>query len=160
MDSSLLASSDHGTGSWQQCMRRVVPCCILVSFFFILLVSCASPASTQGTKRQALATPGDPTPTPTSPQLTQQYEFTVQDSGRTVTYTATSRFGITLNSQKYPKRNMQVSCSPQGTLGSVSNIPSVAPPLYAVRYEGVGPGICTVKNGTFFLIVRIVALTQ
>jgi len=158
MDSSRLPSSDHDTGSWQQCMRRVVPCCILVSFFFSLLVSCASPASTQGAKRQALAMPGDPTPT--SPQLTQQYEFTVQDSGKTVTYTATSRFGITLNSQKYPKSNMQVSCSPQGTLGSISNIPSVAPPLYAVRYEGIGPGICTIKDGTFFLIVRIVALMQ
>ncbi len=100
MDSNRLTSSDHDTGAWQQCMRRVVPLCILVSLYFILLGSCASPASaTKGTTRQVVATPGDPTPTP---QLTQQYEFTVQDSGRTVTYTATSRFGITFNSHKYP----------------------------------------------------------
>ena len=148
----------HEIGAWQQHMRRMVPLCTLVGLTVILLVSCASPASAKGTARQAPTTPTNPTLAPS--QLTQQYEFTAQDSGRTLTYTATSRFGVTLNAQKYPKSHLQISCSPQGTIGSVSNIPSVAPPLYAIRYQGVGPGICTIKNGTFYLIVRIVALTQ
>jgi hypothetical protein len=105
--------------------------------------------------QQALTTPGRPTPH--APQLTQQYEFREQDSGRSVTYTITSRFEIILNSQKYPRKNVEVSCQPQDTLGSVSNLPSVAPPLYAVRYEGVEPGTCIITNGTFRLLVRIVA---
>jgi len=158
MDRSRHISSDHYIGAWQQYRHRLVPLCILTSLFVILLISCASPASTKGTTRQVSTVPGKQTLAP--PQLTQQYEFTVQDSGRTVTYTATSRFGITLNSQKYPKSHMQISCSSQDTLGSVSNTPSGAPPLYAARYEGVGPGICTISNGTFYLIVRIVALMQ
>src|SRR5581483_4381923 len=45
-------------------------------------------------------------PSPT-PQLTQVYEFREQDSGKTVTYTTTSRFSIILNEQKYPRHNLQ-----------------------------------------------------
>src|SRR5258708_5613419 len=89
--------------------------------------------------------------------LTQQYDFTEQDSGRTVTYTVTSRFEITLNQQKYPKGNLRVSCSRAGTLGAISNLPSETPPLYAVRYEGVQAGRCTIQNGTFLLTVKIIA---
>jgi hypothetical protein len=74
-----------------------------------------------------------------------------------VTYTVTSRFGINLNQQRYPKKNIQISCTPPGTLGSISNLPSIVPPLYAVRYEAVQPGLCTIKNGTFLLRVRIIS---
>ena len=157
MDSTRLTSFNHDTGAWKQRMRGVVPLCTLVGLSLILLISCASPASTKGTTQQTPTTPGGRTPTP---QLTLQYDFTEQDSGRTVTYTVTSRFEIALNSQKYPKNDIQVSCSPQDTIGSVSNLPYVAPPLYVVRYEGVTSGICTIKNGTFRLMVRIIDLTQ
>jgi hypothetical protein len=163
MDSNRLTASHHDIGDWRRFARRLIPLYILASFAMILLIGCA-PASTAGVAQQASTTPAGRTPTPlatpaqTPPSLTQQYSFTAQDSGRTLTYTVTSRFGITLNSQKYPKSHLQVICSPQDTLGSISNIPSVAPPLYAVRYQGVEPGICTIKNGSFFLTVRIVAL--
>jgi len=166
MDSNRLPSSDYDTGAWQQCRHRWVTLCTLMGLFFILLLSCAGPTSTGGTTPQASITPGNQAsiipgnPTPTAPALTQQYEFTEQDSGRMLIYTVTSRFGIILNSQKYPKENLLVSCQPQGTLGSISNLPSVAPPLYAVRYEGVEPGICAIRNGSFLLMVRIVELTQ
>lgn len=134
-----------------QHMRSAIPVSAFLGFAFIFLVGCASPVSPKNTT---------PQPTPTTPKLTQQYDFTAQDSGRTVTYTITSRFEIFLNQQKYPKQNIEVSCQPQDTLGSVSNLPSVASPLYAVRYEGVQPGVCTIKNGNFLLTVRIIALTQ
>jgi hypothetical protein len=97
---------------------------------------------------------------PGTSQLTQQYDFTEQDSGRTVTYTVTSRFEIAFNQQKYPKGNLRVSCSPAGTLGAISNLPSETPPLYAVRYEGVQAGRCTIQNGTFLLTVKIIALSS
>jgi hypothetical protein len=155
MESRRHKGSDSEKRAWQQQMRRAVIYCILVGLFFMLLSSCASSIISEGTKQQTLSTPGKPTPH--APQLTQQYEFTEQDSGRSITYTITSRFEIILNSQKYPRKNVEVSCQPKDTLGSVSNLPSVAPPFFAVRYEGVESGTCIITNGKFRLLVMIVA---
>ena len=175
MVSNRSTSSDAYTGAQQSRARSTVPGLTLLGLAFLLLVSCANPTSTQGTTPQRTPTTlgnhlsATPTPqrTPTTlanhlsptptPQLTQQYDFTEQASGRTITYTVTSRFEIILNQQRYSKKNVQVSCTPPGTLGSVSNLPSVTPPLYVIRYEGVQPGLCTIKNGTFLLTVRIIA---
>lgn len=162
MESNFFHCSDTDREARQPRMQSRLPGWILPGLAFLLLVSCGSPASTQS--------PGTtPQPTPTTPssqisttptlQLTQQYEFTERDSGRTLTYTVTSRFGIILNQQRYPKKNVQVSCTPPGAIGSVSNIPSVMPPLYAIRYQGVQPGLCTIKNGNFLLTVRIINLS-
>jgi hypothetical protein len=158
MVSNRSTSSDAHTGAQQSRARSTIPGLTLLGLAFLLLVSCANPASTQGTTPQRTPTTlgNHLSPTPT-PQLTQQYDFTEQASGRTITYTVTSRFEIILNQQRYSKKNVQVSCTPPGTLGSVSNLPSVTPPLYVIRYEGVQPGLCTIKNGTFLLTVRIIA---
>ncbi len=158
MVSNRSTSSDAYTGAQQSRARSTVPGLTLLGLAFLLLVSCANPTSTQGTTPQRTPTTlgNHLSPTPT-PQLTQQYDFTEQASGRTITYTVTSRFEIILNQQRYSKKNVQVSCTPPGTLGSVSNLPSVTPPLYVIRYEGVQPGLCTIKNGTFLLRVRIIA---
>jgi hypothetical protein len=137
---------------------NIVPGWILSGLVFLFLVSCTSSGSVAGTTPRPAPPPSsNQLSTTPMPQLTQQYEFTERDSGRMVTYIVTSRFGIILNQQKYPKKQIQVSCTPAGTLGSISNLPSVAPPLYAVRYEGVQPGICTIRNGPFFLSVKILA---
>lgn len=158
MESNRSTSSDAHTEVQQSRARSTVPGLTLLCLAFLLLVSCANPASTQGTTPQRTPTaPSNHLSITPTPQLTQQYEFTEQASGRTITYTVTSRFEIILNQQRYSKKNVQVSCTPQGTLGSVSNLPSVPPPLYVIRYEGVQPGLCTIKNGTFLLTVRIIA---
>ena len=151
-------ASDAYKGAQRSRARSTVPGLTLLGIAFLLLVSCANPASTQGSMPQRTpTTPGNHLSITPTPQLTQQYEFTEQASGRTITYTVTSRFEIILNQQRYSKKNVQVSCTPLGTLGSVSNLPSVPPPLYVIRYEGVQPGLCTIKNGTFLLTVRIIA---
>lgn len=139
--------------------RNMVLSWILPGLAILLLVSCAGSGSVAVTTPHLTPTPPSVqiSATPPMPQLTQQYEFTEKDSGRTITYVVTSRFGIILNQQKYPKKQVQLSCTPAGTLGSISNLPSVAPPLYAVRYQGVQPGICTIRNGQFLLRVRIIA---
>jgi len=161
MEGNRSTSSDSGTQAWHQHARSAVTVWTLSGLAFILLVSCANPVNTQGRAPQQTPTSSSiPLSTTPTPQLTQQYEFTEQDSGRTAIYTVTSRFGISLNQQKYPKKNIQISCTPPGTLGSVSNLPSVTPPLYAVRYEAVRSGLCTIKNGTFLLIVRIISLNE
>ncbi len=117
----------------------------LLCFVLLIFASCADSVKT-------------PSPTPT-PQLTSQYEFTAQDSGKTVTYVVTSRFQILLNQQLYPKEQVHISCTPSAALGTVSNLPSVTPPLYVLRYETVFPGKCTIKNGDFLLTVITVAST-
>jgi len=155
MESRPHTGSDFERRTWQRWTGYAVICCMLAGLFFILLTSCASSIMSGGTTQQVLTTAGKPTPH--APQLTQQYEFMEQDSGRSVTYTITARFEIILNAQKYPRKNVEVSCHPQDTLGSVSNLPSVTPPLYAVRYEGVEPGTCIITNGNFRLRVMIVA---
>jgi hypothetical protein len=103
--------------------------------------------------------PGLNSPSPT-PQLTQVYEFREQDSGKTVTYTITSRFSIILNEQKYPRHNLQATCQPVNAIGTITNVPYVAPPDYVVRYEAVQAGICTIKNGSFMLTVKIITLSS
>lgn len=138
---------------------------LLLIFCTLTLVfslnACGSQPGLTGSSSTLRQTPTtSSTVAPGTPQLTQQYDFTEQDSGRTVTYTVTSRFEITLNQQKYPKDNLRVSCSRAGTLGAISNLPSETPPLYAVRYEGVQAGRCTIQNGTFLLTVKIIALSS
>lgn len=136
----------------------------LISFMSMLLPllnACGSQPGLIGASSTAQQTPtASGIISPGTPQLTQQYDFTEQDSGRTLTYTVTSRFEIILNQQKDPKENLRVSCSPAGTLEAISNLPSETPPLYAVRYQGVQAGMCTIKNGSFLLRVKIIALSS
>ena len=153
-------STSSGTIKGVSLPRRLnmAPSWLLSGLVFLLFASCAGSGGVAATTPHLTPTPpGAQISVTPAPQLTQQYQFTERDSGRTITYVVTSRFGIILNQQKYPKKQILVSCTPAGTLGSISNLPSVAPPLYAVRYQGVQPGICTIRNGPFFLKVRIIA---
>ena len=165
-----------------QSTLRLSPLLILFTLSLLLLLSsCGVHSNSTGTNNTIQQTPTahatpQPTPTTTSTlqvmpttqpvvstptlQVTEQYEFTEQDSGKTYINVITSRFSIILNTQKYPKNNFLITCNPTEVIGSISNLPSVIPPLYAVRYEGVQPGTCTIKNGTFFLNVRIIPLQQ
>lgn len=159
MNSNSPASADKNMGTWHYYVRGI----LLLIGISCILISCTSPTGTQSITPQASTRPANhtptplpPTPTATPPQTTQQFEFTTQDSGRTVTYAITSRFMITFDPQKYPKKNIQVSCLPQDTIGNIEDLPYIPPPLYAVRYEGTKPGVCTITNGNFRLTVRII----
>jgi hypothetical protein len=97
--------------------------------------------------------------TPTSePELSTTDEITEADNGKTFTYTVTSRFSVILDGNKYSPDSLSVV--PTGIVGYVSNIPDVDPPLWVVRYEGVSPGTCSIRNGDFAVTVRIVLLAQ
>lgn len=148
--------------AFTQSTKRLTPLLVFFTATLLLLLNagCSQPDLTNANSTPQHTVAAAVTVSAGTPQLTQQYEFTEQDSGKTVTYTATSRLTIILNTQKYPKRNLQVSCNPAGTLGAISNIPSEGPPLYAVRYEGIQPGICTIKNRTFLLTVKVIALSD
>jgi len=49
------------------------------------------------------------TPTPTPPP-TNQYEIRAQDSGKTFTYSVTTRFSVILDQNQYPKSDL--ACQP------------------------------------------------
>lgn len=97
------------------------------------------------------------TPTPT-PGLTQQYAFTAADNGRTVRFTITSRFTLTLNQQVYPQANLRLVCNPQGAASATTGMPYASPPSYAVQYQVNEVGSCTIQNGNFTLTVIIEGL--
>jgi hypothetical protein len=96
------------------------------------------------------------TPTLTS-TITQQHIFTLQDSGKTITYYLTdSSFTIELESSRYPKNEIQLTCTPTDMLETKTKSPPVNDPsLYAVTYNGTRPGTCSIKNGTFLLTINI-----
>lgn len=96
-----------------------------------------------------------PSVVPSLSPVTNQYEFTASDSGKVARYPLTSRFGIVLNGEQYPKSALSITCSSKDVLGPISNIPAVPRPLYAVRFEGINPGNCTLQNHTFFIKVEI-----
>jgi len=104
--------------------------------------------------QQAVSTPS-PTPHQATsvPALSNQYEIRAQDSGKTFTYTVTTRFSVILDQNQYPKSDL--SCQPKGIIGSISNIPEVQPPLYAARYEAIQPGTCELKDGSFEVTIHV-----
>lgn len=119
---------------------------------WMLLPRLTQPSAPAG-QRKATPTTAPATP---MPGLTQQYTFTAQDSGKTIRYGITTRFSLRLHQQHYPPQKLQLSCSPQGALGTITNVPSAAPPFYTVAYQANEAGICTLKNGNFILTVVIV----
>lgn len=117
--------------------------------------STPTPVETAALKPGATQTPASakalialPSATPSS-----SYEITADDNGKTFSYGITSRFTVILDESKYPKKNL--ACSPDGIVGSISNIPSVKPPLYAARFEAVTAGTCLLKDGDFSVTILI-----
>lgn len=95
---------------------------------------------------------GSPAPHPASETPIQdQYEIRAEDSGKTFSYPLTSRFTVLLDAATNPKA--ELSCDPVGILGPISNIPSVAPPLYAARFETVTTGTCVLRDRDFSVTI-------
>lgn len=129
---------------------------MLIVFVVAALAACQSAPAATPSPSSTPSLEATPIPTATTPAYSQQYEIREQDSGKTFVYSITSRFSVILSQDKYPKENLKVGCDHEDVIGSISNIPSVQPPLYAVRYEGVTPGTCTITDGSFHVTVEIV----
>lgn len=80
------------------------------------------------------------------------YHITAHESGRTFTYTLTSRFVVTLDGRMYPQQ--QLRCEPGGIIGRITNVPSAQPPLYNAQFEVVAAGTCTLRDGSFSVTIR------
>jgi len=93
-----------------------------------------------------------PTVDTTAPPITGDYDITAADTGKSFEYPETSRFTVYLDQTKYKVDNL--ACSPDGIIGSISNVPAVAYPLVAKRFEVLASGTCTLTDGDFS--VRII----
>ncbi len=127
------------------------------------VIAAMTPTSTTtpSTTATIVPKPGPTSVTPISPTaraFSQQYEITEKDNGKTFVYPETSRFQIILDQGRYPKENFKVTCNTEGVLGDISNLPSVPPSHYALRYEGVKPGKCTLTDKNFSFNVEITKL--
>ncbi|MCX8024590.1 MAG: hypothetical protein N3A60_05265 [Thermanaerothrix sp.] len=84
-------------------------------------------------------------------------EIVSGDSGKTYDIWITSRISIVLDRAEYPPEDLRLICEPEGVLGYVSNLPQVPSKYYAVRYEGVRLGQCFIRNGAFWVTIKVVA---
>ncbi len=91
--------------------------------------------------------------TPGNSPVSDQYELTDKDNGKTFVYTVTSRFSVVLDAARYPVQ--AIHCTPDGIIGTITNLPSVAPPLAARRFQGVQPGQCELRNGDWSVMIVI-----
>jgi hypothetical protein len=81
------------------------------------------------------------------------YELHESDKAQTFIYPETSRFMAVLDSTKHSTNG--TDCEPHGILGSISDTPAVPAPLFAIRYEGVAAGGCTLQNGDWYVHIII-----
>jgi hypothetical protein len=101
------------------------------------------------------STTGPVPATPSTGSARPAFEISELDAQSTISYPVTSRFMLVLDEQAHPRAELRVACTPDGVLGPISNVPPVAAPRYAVRYEGLLPGTCTVTDRDFVVTVRI-----
>jgi|GEM_PF-2887969 len=76
-------------------------------------------------------------------------EIVASDSGRTIDFVLTSRFSIVLKEADFPVANLKLNCVPDIVLGRIYNVEGVPPDYYAILYEGIDGGQCTIRNGSF-----------
>jgi len=64
---------------------------------------------------------------------------------------------LLLDESRYPRTELRVTCTSDDVLGPISNVPPEAGPRYAVRYEALKPGACTVTDRAFVVTVEIIS---
>jgi hypothetical protein len=92
-------------------------------------------------------------PTTDSGVASSPSRLTEEDSGKTFTYTITSRFMLFLDDKKYPLENL--TCTPDGLIGYVSNGSLNGPDNYPIMFEAVQTGECLLQNGDFQVHIAV-----
>jgi hypothetical protein len=92
-------------------------------------------------------------PTESDPeQWMKEHSINLQDSGKTFTYTTTSRFMVFLDDLDYPLKDL--NCVPQSVIGYISNGSLRGPDHYPIMFEAGPEGTCLLQDRDFQ--VRIV----
>jgi hypothetical protein len=113
----------------------------------------------------AVATPIPVQPTPTIhvieptttidplAELRQQAKIKMEDNGKTFTFAVASRFFVFLDDMNYPAT--ELTCSPEGIIGLISNGSLRGPGLYPVMFEGAQVGKCMLTDRDFSVQIEI-----
>jgi hypothetical protein len=80
-------------------------------------------------------------------------EITQDNSGERLSYTVTTRFGVSLDPQANPPERLR--CTPEGVIGAISNVPPSGSSLYIARFEAVQPGTCTLTDDNFSAVISV-----
>jgi hypothetical protein len=84
---------------------------------------------------------------------TSPLEIREDGNGQTYTYPVSARFSLMLDERKNPGHTLTID--PEGVIGRVASVPSVDPPLYAVRFEAARPGRATIRSRDFLITVVV-----
>jgi hypothetical protein len=85
-------------------------------------------------------------------------EIREDGNGQTFTYPVSTRFTVMLDERKHPGHTLTID--PGGIVGRVASVPSVDPPLYAVRFEAARPGRVTIRSRGFLITVVVTRAEQ
>jgi len=80
-------------------------------------------------------------------------ELHESDAGQTFTYDVNTRFTVYLDSTDNPPQDL--TCTPDGIIGVVTDVPSVAPPMYAARFEAIAPGTCKLSDDHYHARITV-----
>jgi hypothetical protein len=80
-------------------------------------------------------------------------EIREDGNGQTYTYPVSTRFTLMLDERRNPGHTLTID--PEGIIGRVASVPSVDPPLYAVRFEAARPGRATIRSRDFLITVVV-----
>ncbi len=86
--------------------------------------------------------------------IAQSPQIQLSDNGKTFTYRITDRFSVFLDDARHPVANL--SCSPDGIIGYVSNGSMRGPNQYPIMFEAVAAGQCMLKDGDFSATIEVV----
>jgi hypothetical protein len=80
-------------------------------------------------------------------------EIREDGNGQTFRYPISARFTLFLDERRNPGHTLTID--PEGIIGRIASVPSVDPPLYAVRFEAARPGRCTIRSRGFLITIVV-----
>ena len=93
-----------------------------------------------------------------SGHVSSPLEIHEDGNGQTYSYPVSTRFTLFLDERRNPGHTLTID--PEGIVGRVASVPSVDPPLYAVRFEAARPGRATIRSRGFLVTVVVTEAKQ
>ena len=91
-------------------------------------------------------------------RVSSPLEIREDGNGQTYSYPVSTRFTLFLDERRNPGHTLTIE--PEGIIGRVASVPSVDPPLYAVRFEAARPGRATIRSRGFLITVVVTEAKQ
>ena len=131
-------------------MDRFRSAIVLLIALLALMPGCRK-APPKESARAGAPSPPPPPPRPDVP-LTGG-EIRESDRGKNFAVTEGDRFTVILDPAKHPPQTLDVL--PRGNLARDAEVPSLPPPLYAVRFRAVKPGTCLLTAKGFLVRIQV-----